>query len=210
MKIDCINSMFTSNCYLVHYKNNVYIIDPSVNINVISKYIKEEEIVKGILITHGHIDHIYYLQEVQNYFDCVIYASSYAKEIIIDNDKNFGYGMGINKQISFNPNAFIEVKDNDVILDNVEIISTPGHSLDSICIKIENVLFTGDTLFDSSIGRWDLYGGDFDILEESLRKLLKYKDLDFYPGHGDKSTISLQLLTNPYFRSAVLKNKKSF
>ena len=135
----------------------------------------------------------------------MIYASSYAKEIIIDNDKNFGYGMGINKQISFNPNTFIEVKDNDIILDDIEIISTPGHSLDSICIKIEDVLFTGDTLFDSSIGRWDLYGGDFDILEESLKKLLKYKDLDFYPGHGDKSTISLQLLTNPYFRSAVLK-----
>ena len=202
MKINCIESMFTSNCYLISKDDKWIIIDPCVNVEEIKRYTDK---VDCIILTHSHMDHIYYLQEIQNYFDCVIYASSYAKEIIIDNDKNFGYGMGINKQISFNPNTFIEVKDNDIILDDIEIISTPGHSLDSICIKIEDVLFTGDTLFDSSIGRWDLYGGDFDILEESLRKLLKYKDLDFYPGHGDKSTISLQLFTNPYFRSAVLK-----
>lgn len=202
MKINCIESMFTSNCYLISKDDKWIIIDPCVNVEEIKRYTDK---VDCIILTHSHMDHIYYLQEIQNYFDCVIYASSYAKEIIIDNDKNFGYGMGINKQISFNPNTFIEVKDNDIILDDIEIISTPGHSLDSICIKIEDVLFTGDTLFDSSIGRWDLYGGDFDILEESLKKLLKYKDLDFYPGHGDKSTISLQLLTNPYFRSAVLK-----
>ena len=202
MIINCIESMFTSNCYLISKNDKWIIIDPCVNVEEIKRYTDK---VDCIILTHSHMDHIYYLQEIQNYFDCVIYASSYAKEIIIDNDKNFGYGMGINKQISFVSNMFIEVKDNDIILDDVEIISTPGHSLDSICIKVEDVLFTGDTLFDSSIGRWDLYGGDFDILEESLRKLLKYKDLDFYPGHGDKSTISLQLLTNPYFRSAVLK-----
>ena len=150
------------------------------------------------------MDHIFYLQEIQNYFDCVIYAASYAKDIIIDNDKNFGYDMGVDKEIRPNFNNFIEVKDNDIILDDIEIIATPGHSLDSICIKIEDVLFTGDTLFDRSIGRWDLYGGDYNILESSLRKLLKYKNLDFYPGHGDKSNISMQLITNSYFREAVM------
>ena len=201
MKINCIESMFTSNCYVVNKDKKWIIIDPCVSVAEIKKYTDK---VDCVILTHSHMDHIFYLQEIQNYFDCVIYAASYAKEIIVDNDKNFGYDMGVDKEIRPDFNNFIEVTDNDIILDNIEIISTPGHSLDSICIKIEDVLFTGDTLFDRSIGRWDLYGGDYNILENSLRKLLKYKNLDFYPGHGDKSNISIQLITNSYFREAVM------
>ena len=201
MKINCIESMFTSNCYVVNKDNKWIIIDPCVSVGEIKKYTDK---IDCVILTHSHMDHIFYLQEIQNYFDCVIYAASYAKDIIIDNDKNFGYDMGVDKEIRPNFNNFIEVKDNDIILDDIEIIATPCHSLDSICIKIEDVLFTGDTLFDRSIGRWDLYGGDYNILESSLRKLLKYKNLDFYPGHGDKSNISMQLITNSYFREAVM------
>lgn len=201
MKINCIESMFTSNCYVVNKDNKWIIIDPCVSVAEIKKYTDK---VDCVILTHSHMDHIFYLQEIQNYFDCVIYAAKDAKDIIIDNDKNFGYDMGIDKEIRPDFNNFIEVTNNDIILDNIEIISTPGHSLDSICIKIEDVLFTGDTLFDRSIGRWDLYGGDYNILENSLKKLLKYKNLDFYPGHGDKSNISIQLITNSYFREAVM------
>lgn len=201
MKINCVESMFTSNCYIVNKDDKWIVIDPCVSVAEIKKYTDK---IDCVILTHSHMDHIFYLQEIQNYFDCVIYASKEAKEIIIDNDKNFGYDMGIDKEIRPDFNNFIEVKDNDIILDDIEIIATPGHSLDSICIKIGDVLFTGDTLFDRSIGRWDLYGGDYNILENSLKKLLKYKNLEFYPGHGDKSNISMQLITNSYYREAVM------
>ena len=195
MKIDIIVSSFTSNCYLVHIDGAVYIVDPSVNVNIISKYIKEEK-VKGILLTHGHIDHIYYLNEVQEYFKCTVYSSAYAKDIIENNNHNFALDMGIDKKIKLTNN--VELVDGDKVDNLFTVLHTPGHSIDSLCFKIEDKLFTGDTLFDGSIGRSDLYSGSSDTLYKSIKRIMKEDDLFIYPGHGDTSNLKMQILVNPY------------
>lgn len=196
MRIDVIESKFGSNCYLVHIDGFVYIIDPSVNVNIINKYIKEEEKVKGILLTHGHIDHIYFLNEVQDYFKCTVYASTYAKDIIEDENHNFSFDMGIDKKIKLKNN--VEREDNDKIDGRIRALYTPGHSIDSMCYQIEDKLFTGDTLFDGSIGRSDLYSGSSETLYKSIRRIMKEDDLFIYPGHGDTSNLKMQILVNPY------------
>jgi len=85
----------------------------------------------------------------------------------------------------------------------LEIIKTPGHTEDSICIvyEKEKVIFTGDTLFKNSIGRTDLEGGDYEQIKKSLQHLVQYPD-DFkvYPGHGPNTTIGEEKRNNPFLK----------
>jgi len=79
----------------------------------------------------------------------------------------------------------------------LKIIETPGHSEDSICVvcEKEGIIFTGDTLFKSGIGRTDLEGGDYGQIQKSLKRLMQYPDhYKIYPGHGPDSTIGKEKL----------------
>ena len=81
------------------------------------------------------------------------------------------------------------------------VMHTPGHSRGSVCLylKEENVLFTGDTLFRQSIGRTDLEGGSMMQIIQSLRNLAQLPDETIVlPGHGERSTMGLELETNPF------------
>lgn len=79
---------------------------------------------------------------------------------------------------------------------------TPGHTPGSISIKIEDLLFTGDTLFAGSIGRTDFPGGSYSMLKKSiLEKILPLGDeIKIFPGHGISSTIGEEKMTNPFLR----------
>ena len=84
---------------------------------------------------------------------------------------------------------------------DIQVISTPGHKEDCVCYHLpaEKMLFTGDTLFQESIGRTDLPGGDMATLIQSLKKLvLLPEDTQVYPGHGYPTTIAHEKLYNPY------------
>lgn len=84
---------------------------------------------------------------------------------------------------------------------HVEVIATPGHKEDAVCYYFpqENMLFTGDTLFQDSIGRTDLPGGDMPTLIRSLGKLITLpNDTQVYPGHGYPTTIAHEKEYNPY------------
>lgn len=84
---------------------------------------------------------------------------------------------------------------------NVEVIKTPGHTSDSVCFKVENILFSGDTLFNMSIGRYDLPTGNFQQLEKSIKNLyLLPEDTIVYPGHGLSTTIGKEKYENPFIR----------
>ncbi len=98
---------------------------------------------------------------------------------------------------------YFNIKTKRGFVVDFEIIKTPGHTEDGICIVFEKekVIFTGDTLFKNTIGRTDLEGGDYKKIQESLEKLKKYQD-DFkvYPGHGQETTIGEEKQNNPYLQ----------
>ena len=162
----------------------------------------EKLLIKKIMLTHYHYDHIQKTDELASRTDAQVYC----------HEDDFDE---IKKSIK-NPNIKIhKLKDGDRIdigKINVKIIHTPGHSKGSMCLLIENKLITGDTLFVNAIGRVDLPGGDAIKLFESLQKLKKLKDdVEIYPGHdyGDVpfSTIKREKEQNPYFRC---KTKEEF
>ena len=78
---------------------------------------------------------------------------------------------------------------------------TPGHTPGSVCFITDDSIYSGDTLFDMSVGRTDLEGGDPAELQNSLRRLAALDgDYTLYPGHGSVSTLEKQRLLNPYLR----------
>jgi len=81
----------------------------------------------------------------------------------------------------------------------VEVIKTPGHTSDSVCLVAENDIFTGDTLFKNSIGRTDLPGGDEIQMRASLKRLMELPDnYKIFPGHGPETTIGEEKQNNPF------------
>lgn len=126
----------------------------------------------ALLITHAHPDHICGIDYLQ--------------------DK---YGL----------QAIIQPKEGTLQIDgmaiHIEVISTPGHKEDAVCyyVPAENMLFTGDTLFQESIGRTDLPGGDMPTLIRSLNKLVILpEETQVFSGHGYPTTIAHEKLYNPY------------
>ena len=86
--------------------------------------------------------------------------------------------------------------------NSLKIIHTPGHNRGSICIHTDNILISGDTLFNQSIGRTDYYGGNFDTLISSIKKRIFVLDdnTKVYPGHGSDTTIGYEINNNPFIR----------
>lgn len=160
-----------NNCYIISENNCAIIIDPSSEEEKIEKYLKKNKLTLiSIFITHYHFDHIGAL----NYF-----KTKY--KVKIYDYKNIG---------NFKEGPF-----------KFQIISTKGHSKDSVSyyFKEEQSLFVGDFIFENSIGRMDLEGGDEEDMAYSLREIKKFPtETKIFPGHGNTTTLSQELLYNPY------------
>ncbi|MCS7123012.1 MAG: hydroxyacylglutathione hydrolase family protein [Candidatus Aenigmarchaeota archaeon] len=161
-----------------------FVIDPTDSKKVLDVIEKEKLILKLIINTHSHFDHIKGNEE--------LVKVAKAKIVAHENSKI---------------NCDIKVKDGDILkVGNIEIkiIHTPGHTNDSICLLIDDMLFTGDTIFVKSFGRTDLPTGSFNDLLNSIKKLEKLDDnIKIFPGHdyGDKdfSTLREEKTFNPIF-----------
>lgn len=160
-----------NNCYIISENNCAIIIDPSSEEEKIEAYLKKNNLTLiSIFITHYHFDHIGAL----NYF-----KTKY--KVKIYDYKNLG---------KFKEGPF-----------KFQIISTKGHSKDSVSyyFKEEQSLFVGDFIFENSIGRMDLEGGDEEDMAYSLREIKKFPtETKIFPGHGNTTTLSQELLYNPY------------
>ena len=189
--------VFLANCYIVKKNHSVLIIDPGSYRKVSSCLeLEPDDRVVGILLTHGHFDHIGGVDKLAQEFRCPVYLAKEDDVLAKDPDLNSlgGYSTVLHCTTKDYPENRLILGDFDM-----EIIYTPGHTEGSVCIKIENHLFTGDTLFHNSVGRTDLYGGSDHKLFQSLRLLCSLDPkLIIHPGHDEESTLEEEFMTNPY------------
>lgn len=194
--------------YFVHEENSKvgFCVDPGYDVNKIMNWIAENDfVVKDVLLTHGHFDHVLACPELEKKFAPTIYLSKEDEEILYDPDKSFSILINKTTYDRFDISKF--VKDGDIIEvlgRKVKCIATPGHTNGGMCYYFEDqgIMFTGDTLFKESYGRTDLYGGsDENIYDSIVNKLFKYPDDTLvYPGHGDATTIGYEKINNDLVR----------
>ena len=187
------------NTYLVINENNgeAIVIDAGGNYQqIVEKLASENAKAVAVLLTHGHFDHIGAVSEFQN-AGVTVYIHK-ADSLLTESPASAGFPEVAKLVVPFSADIFVE--DGEVLNlagMNVGVITTPGHTCGGVCYKIENSLFTGDTLFYRSYGRYDLAGGDYNTLMKSIKeKLFTLENLDVYPGHERSSTIDFEKQNN--------------
>lgn len=185
--------------------NEAIIIDLGGGYKRIFEYINSQNAdLKYILCTHGHFDHIMGISEMQSdNIDIPVYMSKKDEHMTAEINsmlQRFGIfgnykNVKVDKFIDENSQLSIGNK-------NIQVIETPGHSQGGLCFKIENNLFSGDSLFCREIGRCDLPGGNFKELINSIKtKLITLpEDTIVYPGHGCVTNIKEEKQYNPYLQ----------
>jgi len=187
-----------ANCYIISGdKTNAVLIDPGGDYEKLKTVLDGSNLrAEAVLLTHGHYDHHRAAKQFQD-AGAKIYMHAADREII-------PYIHGFVKPVMFEPD--FDVSDGETLsLAGLEIkvMHTPGHSKGGVCYYINNVLFTGDTLFHGDVGRTDLPGGNAAALRESIRKKLYAlpDDTVVYPGHEEETTIGEEKRFNNYVRS---------
>jgi len=159
---------------------------------------------KYLLNTHCHLDHIFGNRFIQKTYGLILHLHRLEKQVL-----DFGPASGQMWQLPFDnyDGELNYFEEGDIIKlgnDELEILFTPGHSPGHVCFynRAGKFLIGGDVLFNGSVGRTDLPGGDFATLEQSIKTKLYtlHEDVIVYPGHGDSTTIGDEMKTNPFVK----------
>lgn len=202
---------FKENTYVIWdpEKKESVIVDPvcysSKEKNEISNFISEENLsVKYLINTHCHIDHVLGNSFIKEKYHCEFLAPE--KDLpLLHNLVNQAEMFGVNAKRSPEPDNFL-YENLQLNLGNniIDFLFTPGHTPGEYCLLFdsENVCISGDVLFLDSIGRTDLWGGDYLTLLESISSKLFVLPVEttIYPGHGDMTTIGHEIENNPFLK----------
>lgn len=208
MKIKTLNNyMNDENTYIVYDENtkNGFVIDPGYICGGILKAAEDDGIIiKYILITHCHYDHISDLEELRRKTGALLVSGNKGSINISDPDINLSVsGLGYELLAK---KSDIVLKDNEkFIVDGIDIkcFYTPGHTNCGVCYLVnDKKLFTGDTLFLRSIGRSDLPTGNQDTLVKSIltRIYTLPDDIYVFPGHGEQTSVGYEKKFNLYVK----------
>lgn len=201
---------FSENTYVVFNENrNAYLIDPGnftdAETTALQQFIENQGLkIQNILLTHAHIDHVLGLQKMYDLYKVPVLLHEIEKEILDRNpmDANrFGFFFkpfeGIIQFIKESENLKLDE-------DSLKILHVPGHSPGSVAYysEAEKLMISGDVLFEGSIGRTDLYKGNYEQLIESVQTKLFVLDdkTTVYSGHGNPTTIGFEKTYNPFFK----------
>ena len=185
-----------TNCYLLKEEESGHglLIDPGAEPErILTAVLAEKTSIDGILLTHGHFDHIGGVKRLKEEFQAPVYLGK-RETVIVSNPH---YNLSANMAEPFTVGYDFLVSDGQVLRFSdmsgleIKVIATPGHTIGGVCYYLDGILFSGDTLFSSSYGRVDLPTGDeIQILNSIKNKLLCLpEDTQVFPGHGGSTVI---------------------
>ena len=192
---------YAVNCTILSVDGKAWIVDPGSEGLLIAAQLKKLALEPGgILLTHGHFDHIGAVNDLQRRFPGLpVYVGE--KDIpVLTHPFN---QMPPDYPAITKPTNLVGLKEDDAIdgLPGVQVIATPGHTPGGVCYHFpeRKLLLSGDTLFAGSVGRTDFPGGDMATLMGSLAKLTRLPDETVVvPGHGPQTTIGDEKASNPF------------
>jgi len=193
-----------TNCYFVYREGSskVIFIDPADYGDQIFQAMKNNGFeVAAILLTHGHFDHIWGCSRLRQMTSAPVYAYEGEEGVLLSSDLNVSAGAG--RACTVKANTLLK-DGQELIIEGMtfKVIATPGHTKGSCCYYFEeaDMLISGDTLFEESVGRTDLPTGSMSTLVRSVKDKLFVlpDDTVVYPGHGDSTTIGHEKKYNPF------------
>ena len=221
--------MLACNCYVLAPRqgSDAIVVDPGQRaMGTLRRILDENRLTPAaVLLTHGHIDHIWSAQKVADTYGCPAFIHPEDRHMLSDPIRGLGPRIG---QLALSalfrePKQVVELDRDGAVLDlgglAVTVDHTPGHTRGSVVFRVDGtggqersdpgmgpVAFTGDTLFKQSVGRTDLPGGSGNALLSSIVDKLLVLDDDtlVLPGHGESSTIGLERRTNPFLEGLTL------
>ena len=183
---------YQTNCYIVHEDDSqsCLIIDPGYQSGDILDVCREKGLtIAAIALTHGHFDHVGAVKELAAETGCQVYLH--------ESDLAMPPMMTAGKL--YYTHTYAEGDVLNIAGLTVTVLHTPGHTPGSVCLAIENHLFSGDTLFAGSCGRTDLPGGSWKTIQDSLHRLAGLEgNYWVHPGHGESTTLAQEKKYNPY------------
>ena len=198
--INVCEGSWASNCYALISGSHALVIDPSASAKAILEVLESEGAsLDGILLTHGHFDHILSLDTLRDKTGAPAYIHREDAIMLTDGKKNGFYEL-FNRERTYRP-ADVLMNDGDRISlsdETLTVYHTPGHTHGSVCFISEGVIFSGDTIFAETYGRCDLWNGNIEKMRDSLHKLsMLNPSLTLYAGHGKTCSLG-EAINNLY------------
>ncbi len=192
-----------TNCYIIGDPDSkeAFVIDPDDGPAVVDTLQERGLTCIGILLTHGHSDHIHGVQTLMDTYGAPVYIHERDLPCLYDPQVNLSALHG--RPVTITGGTIKTVKGGQHIGSgkmDFQVLETPGHTVGGVCYYMAPAVFVGDTLFRESVGRTDFPGGDFEALVQSIRtKLFTLPDQTMaYPGHGPETQIAFEKENNPY------------
>ena len=195
LKIDSMElGIYFVNCYLIRgeQSNTCVVVDPGGHPNKVLKYLEDKSLtLEAILLTHGHFDHVGAVKELSEKTGCKVYL--HADDLTLPENYTAG------------PLYYTHNYDEGDVLElaglTIKVMHTPGHTEGSVCLVVDDVIISGDTLFCHSCGRTDLPGGDPEAIMKSLARLKAMEgDYRVLPGHNRATTLAVEREYNPFMK----------
>jgi len=191
------DELYSENIYVVSRRQDEHaiLVDPGMATERALEWVDDQQLtLDAILVSHGHVDHIWGIPEVMSVFPGIPVHMNGA-------DRVLAAETIVDQRGSACPDFVLAVENSPITWGPylISVLEAPGHTPGSVVFRLGDILFTGDTLFAGSVGRTDLPGGSWEALIQSVRKLYQISaDVTALPGHGPSTPVAREAATNPF------------